>query len=271
VSAAEAVVPALAALAAVLDGMGPLGIAVSGGVDSMTLASFAHDRLDGRAAMFHAISPAVPREATGRVESAAAREGWLLTILDAGEFADPAYRANPADRCFYCKSSLYGAVRRRTDRPLVSGTNLDDLGEYRPGLAAARRHGVRHPYVESGIGKAGVRAIARAIGLGAIAELPAAPCLSSRVETGIAIEPATLARIHAAEQLAARALGAATVRCRVRAAGVVIELDAVGLARLDAAAKARLQAEVAGLFETVAAEIGFAPYRNGSAFLRTAR
>ena len=267
-SAAASVEAVMAALGAVLDGIGAVGVAVSGGVDSMTLASFAGRRPGVEAAMFHAISPAVPREATERVAAAAAREGWDLTILDAGEFADPAYRANPANRCFYCKTSLYGALARQTGRALLSGTNLDDLGEYRPGLEAARRHGVRHPYVEAGIDKPAVRAIARELGLGAVAELPAAPCLSSRVETGIAIDPATLARIHDAERLLAHALGAATVRCRVRAAGVVVELDADSLARLDAATRSRLQAEVAALFATPAAGVGFASYRNGSAFLR---
>ncbi len=100
----------------------------------------------------------------------------------------------------------------------MSGANLDDLGEYRPGLDAAREHGVRHPFVEAGFSKAMVRALARDLGLGAVAELPAAPCLSSRVETGIRIEPETLAFIHAVERLVGEDLtvtGAkSAVRCR---------------------------------------------------------
>ena len=157
---APACVPALNA---VLDGIGPAVVAVSGGVDSMTLALLAGRRPRWASAMFHAVSPAVPPEATARVRAVAAREGWRLTVLDAGEFDDPAYRANPADRCFYCKTNLYGALAAHTAHSgatLLSGTNLDDLGDWRPGLKAAEAHGVRHPFVEAGIGKDRIRAIA---------------------------------------------------------------------------------------------------------------
>ena len=79
-----------------------------------------------------------------------AREGWRLAIIDAGEFADPDYLANPANRCFFCKTNLYGAIAARTEATIVSGTNLDDLGDWRPGLRRRAAHGVRHPYVEAG-------------------------------------------------------------------------------------------------------------------------
>jgi uncharacterized protein len=216
--------------------IGPLAVAVSGGVDSLTLAETAHRLLGAdRALMVHAASPAVPLEATQRV---------------------------------------YGTIRQVTDRTMVSGANLDDLGEYRPGLDAAREYGVRHPYVEAGLDKATVRALARDLGLGSVAELPAAPCLSSRVETGIRIEPEILAFIHAVEGLVSRSLQAGTgprraVRCRVRAAGIVVELDPDSLAALDSAGQAALSAEIragapANLPE---ASVRFAAYRTGSAFL----
>lgn len=193
-------------LEAVLAGLGPVAVAVSGGVDSLTLATLAHRLAPGTTLVVHAVSPAVPEEATARVRAEGAREGWALRVIEAGEFADPAYRANPVNRCFFCKTNLYGAVRAVTDRQILSGANRDDLGEYRPGLDAAREHGVRHPYVEAGFDKASVRALARDLGLGAVAELPAAPCLSSRVETGIPIEPETLGFIHAVERLVAPSL-----------------------------------------------------------------
>lgn len=266
----NAVEAELGALERVLGGIGPAAVAVSGGVDSMTLATLAHRRAPGSVAMIHATSPAVPPEATSRVRALAAREGWALDLIDAGEFATSDYRANPVNRCYYCKTSLYGTIRARTAAQILSGANTDDLGEYRPGLDAAREHGVRHPYVEASIGKTTVRAIARHLGLGEIAELPAAPCLSSRVETGIRIEADTLAQIHAAERYVARALRPATVRCRVRAAGVVIELDRASLDSLGDEARAELLSGITRIFGA-GQRIGIEPYRVGSAFLTEPR
>src|SRR5262249_8106519 len=91
-----------------------------------------------------------------------------------------------------------------------------DLGGYRPGLGAARYFGVRHPYVEAGILKAGVRLLAMRLGLGELADLPVAPCLASRVETGIRIEAASLRFIHQVERLLQRDLNPRVVRCRIR-------------------------------------------------------
>ncbi|KMO22575.1 potassium ABC transporter ATPase [Methylobacterium platani] len=262
-----------AALEHVLSGLGPIAVAVSGGVDSLTLATIAHRTAPEPPLMVHAVSPAVPGEATARVRAEAAREGWTLRVIEAGEFADPAYRENPVNRCFFCKTNLYGAIRQVTGRRIVSGANLDDLGEYRPGLDAAREHGVRHPFVEAGFSKAMVRALARDLGLGAVAELPAAPCLSSRVETGIRIEPETLSFIHAVERLVGDDLtvtGAkSAVRCRVRAAGIVVELDAASLAGLTEPARLDLGRRIAerAPARLAAAPVSFAPYRTGSAFL----
>jgi uncharacterized protein len=257
-----------AELDAVLAGIGEVAVAVSGGVDSMTLAVVAGRRLGEHAEMVHATSPAVPPEATARVEAYAGREGWRLAIVDAGEFADPDYLANPANRCFFCKTNLYGTIAARTEATIVSGTNLDDLGDWRPGLQAAEARGVRHPYVEAGIDKAGVRALARALGLDDLAELPAAPCLSSRLATGIRVTADRLRLVHAVERLISRELAPRTVRCRLFHDGVAIQLDAEGLSRIRDSGAAPLRHAIEQM--AGARAVRYEPYRMGSAFLRTA-
>lgn len=261
---------AFARLAAVLQGCAPCVVAVSGGVDSLTLATLAHRVLGREAHMVHAVSPAVPSAATHRVRELAAREGWRLTVLGAREFEDPRYLDNPANRCYFCKSHLYAALAAAVPGQMLSGTNTDDLDDYRPGLDAAREAGVRHPFVEAGISKAGLRDIARELGLGDVAELPAAPCLSSRVETGIRIAAPALGFIDAAENLVHDRLSPTTVRCRLRRAGVVIELDPGTHSRLGDFDLAELRAalEALGRQFDVAGDVSFAPYARGSAFLR---
>jgi uncharacterized protein len=233
----------------------------------MTLAYMASDVLGRGAEMFHAVSPAVPREATERVRRHASAQGWQLVILDAGEFGDERYLANPLDRCFHCKRHLYDAIGAHTEATIVSGANTDDLGEYRPGLRAAAEAGVGHPLLAAGIDKAGVRAIARHLGLIDLAGLPAAPCLSSRIETGVRIAPGDLGLVHRVETSLAR-LGAEVVRCRVRAEGVVVELDVGSLGRLSPAERGELCETVARVARAHGiATVRLEPYRNGSAFL----
>jgi pyridinium-3,5-biscarboxylic acid mononucleotide sulfurtransferase len=261
-----------ARLGAVLEAIkGRLAVAVSGGVDSATLATFAHLAVAQRLEVFHAVSPAVPEEATERVQRLASDQGWRLRIVDAREFTDESYLANPVDRCFFCKTNLYGCIARHSDAQILSGANLDDLGEYRPGLNAAKLHSVRHPYLEANINKRAVRSLARDLGLGALSELPAAPCLSSRVETGIAIRPEVLKAIHAVEQSIVREFPTGIVRCRVRAKGVVIELDPETLAAIAGVREDEVRANADRVFAGIAStlELSFQPYRNGSAFVHS--
>lgn len=262
---------ALSRLQRVLGTFPRLAVAVSGGVDSLTLAHVASRLPQLDLLVLHAVSPAVPAHATQRVQQHAREAGWALSVVDAGEYSDPRYRLNPLDRCFYCKTNLYVRIRDLTDAPIASGTNLDDLGDYRPGLEAAREHGVRHPFVEAGIDKATVRTIAAHLRLDDIAELPAQPCLASRVETGIAIDARDLAFIATVEDAVARLVGLGDIRCRVTADGIRLELDPQLLGLVPDAGD-RLDRLVAGL---CAAEgrryAGRCAYRRGSAFLQERR
>ena len=258
---------ALARLNAVFATTKPAAIALSGGVDSMTLAFVAHRAMGKDVTMFHAASAAVPASATARVKDHAQRHGWNLRIVDAGEFADDRYLANPSNRCFFCKSNLYGTLAALTDAQLFSGTNLDDLGDWRPGLKAAEAQGVRHPFVEAEMPKADVRALAAAHGLDDLAELPSAPCLSSRIETALRIEPDVLRAVDRAETLLRETLAPETVRCRVRHAGVVVELDDATLSGLGASQRQELAQQIAAMFGK-GQDVLFQPYTRGSAFLR---
>jgi uncharacterized protein len=259
----------LAALEALLRALAPVRLAVSGGVDSMTLALIAGRALGAKATVAHAVSPAVPPEATERVLAVGRREGWTVDRVDAGEFEDEAYLGNPYDRCFHCKTHLYRAIARRGPGTLLSGTNTDDLGDYRPGLVAAREHGVRHPFVETGIDKAAVRVLCRRLGYPELAVLPAAPCLSSRVETGVRIEPRLLALVHRVERDLTDAFDPPVVRCRVRRDAVAVEVDPTTLEALSNGDGGRWAARIAALAREHGApqRILFEPYRRGSAFV----
>jgi uncharacterized protein len=257
---------ALAHLVAALDRHERLAVAVSGGVDSMTLAHVAWRFSRARTTMYHAAGPAVPAAARGRVEAHAARQGWPLVLVDAGEQADARYRANPVDRCYYCKSNLYARIREATPDPIASGTNRDDLDDFRPGLRAAAERDVVHPYVEATIGKTTVYALAASLGLDDLERLPAQPCLASRVETGIAITPEDLAFVDLVETRLAAHLGReAVLRCRVTHTGIVIEL---ANARDESAAGIARDIGIDLCRQRGRAFAGVRPYARGAAFLR---
>jgi pyridinium-3,5-biscarboxylic acid mononucleotide sulfurtransferase len=258
-----------AALVLWLRDLDSAAVAVSGGVDSMTLAVVAHRARHAATTMFHAVSPAVPPEATERVWRYASSEGWDLQVFDAGEFGDTNYLSNPVNRCFHCKTHLYGAIAERTTATLLSGTNIDDLGDFRPGLAAARTFAVRHPYVEVGVDKATIRRMAAGLDLNDVAELPAAPCLASRVETGIAIVPADLTAINRVERALRELLSPEVVRCRLRADRIAVELDEATLAALSETGTQEVRNAVRAAWGDGDRPVSLAPYRRGSAFLRS--
>ena len=244
-----------------------LAVALSGGVDSMTLACVAYSVLGERVMLVHAVSPAVPVDASDRVREHAQRLGWPLTIVEAGEFSDERYRSNPVNRCYYCKTNLYTRLRQVWDGPVASGANLDDLGDFRPGLLAASEKEVVHPLVDAAIDKQMVRAIARHHRLDDVSELPAQPCLSSRVETGLAINATDLLFVHRIETYLSDVLGPGDLRCRITAAGVRIEIPEVtriAHAEQWGALCRELEQRIADDGRQFA---GYDCYRRGSAFL----
>ncbi|UOA34335.1 Pyridinium-3,5-biscarboxylic acid mononucleotide sulfurtransferase (plasmid) [Sulfitobacter sp. DSM 110093] len=255
-----------AALREALSAPASLTIALSGGIDSLTLsAAAAVVRGASDVTLCHAVSAAVPSAATARVKEFAAAHGVALELVDAGEFADPSYRANPVNRCYFCKSNLYGTLARMG--PLVAaGTNTDDLSDYRPGLQAAAEHGVLHPFVDAKMSKADVRALARELGLGELAELPAAPCLASRIETGLRVEPEELAVIDRVETLLRGMLGNFTLRCRLLREGWVVEVDQLVHEGLSDQERAAILAQVRQATDDGRA-INLRPYSRGSAFV----
>ncbi len=257
---------AQARLVANLDRYREIAIAASGGVDSMTLAYVAHRFSEAVATIVHAVSPAVPSAATERVQAHAGRHGWHLLEIDAGEFQDPAYLANPVDRCYFCKSNLYHRIRSVTGLTIASGTNLDDLSDFRPGLRAAEELDVVHPFVEAGLRKSDIYALAKYHGLDDLSTLPAQPCLASRIETGIAIDAGDLRFVEAIErELAAWLPDAAAVRCRITMNGVRVECAPLP----HGPDYLRLAKHLDGLCAAAGRHLdSIEPYRRGSAFLR---
>ncbi len=260
----------LGKLQKILEDIGHVAIAVSGGVDSMTLAFIAHRHARCSVQIFHAVSAAVPGDATDRVRTYAAWEDWNLKIIGTEEFDDPNYRRNPVNRCLYCKTNLYRTIGEMTDYCVVSGTNTDDLSDYRPGLEAAKSQNVRHPFVEAGIDKDTVRELAAEFGLYDLAELPAAPCLASRVETGIWIEPEILSLVDRAEKLISMKTAASALRVRVRREGVVIEMNKESLVNESERNLSKMAHEVWTLFKSSGRpfSVRVSEYQRGSAFLR---
>ncbi|MEZ9864982.1 ATP-dependent sacrificial sulfur transferase LarE [Vibrio breoganii] len=249
--------------------LGKVTVALSGGVDSMTLAYVAHQTLGKNATMVHSISPAVPSKDTERIREHADQYGWELVFVQSGEMEDSHYRENPVNRCYYCKTCLYTRLKSLDHGQVISGTNLDDLDDYRPGLIAAKENDIKHPYVEVGIDKQTIRNIANHFGLDSVARLPASPCLASRVETGIAIKPHQLHLIEDVESILRSNIEATNLRCRVQSGKITIEIDAVALQSLPNLKLEILKQKIQDLVNkaNLSVPIHFKPYQKGSAFV----
>jgi uncharacterized protein len=248
-------------------------IACSGGVDSMLLATLAHRISPEFTRILHAASYAVPKQATQRVQEWGAEEGWNLEIIDAGELSDPQYVSNPVNRCYFCKSKLYESLHSLLinigdcEGVVLSGANIDDLRDYRPGLIAAKEYSVRHPYVEASIGKEDIRTIARDLNL-PFSELPASPCLSSRIYTGTIVTPMRLQAIEAAEHMLNELLELDVVRCRIQENEMLIEVSEVDYAIVSDNIINTVESAIKGKFSWLdSVRMNHSPYQMGRAFV----
>jgi uncharacterized protein len=191
-------------------------VAFSGGVDSALVLKIATDELGPNAFGVTGRSESLAGTELAGAQTFASTIGARHDVLDTHELDDPNYRANPADRCYFCKKELYGKLselaRERGAKWILDGFNLDDAGDWRPGRKAAREYGVRSPLAEAGFGKEQVRALARKLGL-EVWDKPALACLSSRFPYGTPITLELLQQVERAEA----AVHAAGIRsCRVR-------------------------------------------------------
>lgn len=209
-----------------LRGLGRVIVAYSGGTDSAYLAWAAHRALGENALAVTADSPSLPASHKRDAEDFARRFGLRHQFIRTLEFENPDYVRNDADRCFYCKDELFRRLealgRERGIPHIVYGVNVDDLGDYRPGQNAARRHEVRAPLVEAELSKAEIRELSRRAGLPTW-DRPASACLASRVPYGTPVTEQTVKTIEQGEE-ALRALGFRQFRVRYHGELVRIEV-----------------------------------------------
>ncbi len=217
----------------ILSGYGRVAVAFSAGVDSTVVAHAAQLACGQDAVAVTAVSLSLAAGEKEEAEQLAARIGIRHLVISTQEFSDPNYLKNPVNRCYFCKTELYSRLIEIAPtlgvNVLVNGANLDDRGDYRPGMQAASEFQVRSPLIEAEFTKEDVRELARHWNL-PVWDKPATPCLSSRIAYGVEVTPERVRRIDQAEQFLKQLLGVRELRVRCEAndlARIEVPLDAL--------------------------------------------
>jgi len=204
----------------ILSGYDRVAVAFSAGVDSTIVAMAAQLACGERAVAVTAVSPSLAAGEKEEAERLAKRIGIRHIIVSTNEFSDSNYLSNPVNRCYFCKSELYSRLVALAPTlgvdVLVNGANLDDRGDYRPGMKAANEYMVRSPLIEAEFTKADVRELAQLWEL-PVWDKPATPCLSSRIAYGVEVTPERVRRIDEAERFLKQLLNILELRVRCEA------------------------------------------------------
>ncbi len=212
-------------------------VALSGGVDSALVAYAALSRLGDSAVAVTADYRTLSQEELGAAKAVCSEIGIRHVMLRYDELENPDFVRNDRLRCYYCRSELGGRIARLAEEmeghwDVVDGTNLDDLGDYRPGIEAMRKNRVQSPLVETGFTKDDVRAVARDVGL-SVHDRPSNSCLASRIPWGERITAERLARVELGERIVRQMSGARQVRVRDVGGSARIEVEPEALHVFD--------------------------------------
>lgn len=233
-------------------GLGSVIVAYSGGVDSSYVAYVANAELGPRAICITGQSASLPSYQQAEIDRVVSEFGFHHETIQTEELENPNYRANNADRCYFCKDELYGKLARvaasRGIECIVDGSTTDDLGDFRPGRQAAMQHAVRSPLIEVGMSKAEVRELSRRVGLPTW-DKPASPCLSSRIAYGTTVTIERLSKVDRGEEIL-REFGFREFR--VRHHDTLVRLE-IAPAELDRVLRKEIVEQLAARFR----ELGF--------------